>query len=248
LKERVIIHTDGASRGNPGPAAAAFILTDTAKNVIEGKGFFLGNTTNNVAEYTGLLKALSAAKDSGAKTIQAFSDSQLMVRQINGEYKVKNQKLKELHARCMELLAGFASWQITHVSREKNKQVDGLANRAMNLEKDIVLNRRETRSKDKPVRLGVLLSGGGRTMVNIQNQIQAGNLNAEIVLVISSRSIIKGVERAKNLGFNLKIIRKKDFGDIDSFSNKIAEELEKAKSRFSYPGRLALSLENTTKI
>jgi phosphoribosylglycinamide formyltransferase-1 len=229
LKERVIIHTDGASRGNPGPAAAAFILTDTAKNVIEGKGFFLGNTTNNVAEYTGLLKALSAAKDLGAKTIQTFSDSQLMVRQINGEYKVKNQKLKELHARCMELLAGFASWQITHVSRENNKQVDGLANRAMNLEKDIELNRRETRSKGKPVRLGVLLSGGGRTMVNIQNQIQAGNLNAEIVLVISSRSTIKGVERAKNLGFNLKIIRKKDFGDIDSFSNKIAEELEKAR-------------------
>ena len=229
MKERVIIHTDGASRGNPGPAAAAFILTDTAKNVIEGKGFFLGNTTNNVAEYTGLLKALSAAKDSGAKTIQAFSDSQLMVRQINGEYKVKNQKLKELHACCMELLAGFASWQITHVSREKNKQVDGLANRAMNLQKDIAMNRRETRSKGKPVRLGVLLSGGGRTMVNIQNQIQAGNLNAEIALVISSRSTIKGVERAENLGFNLKIIRKKDFGDIDSFSNKIAEELEKAK-------------------
>jgi len=229
LKERVIIHTDGASRGNPGPAAAAFILTDTAKNVIEGKGFFLGHTTNNVAEYTGLLKALSAAKDAGARNIQAFSDSQLMVRQINGEYKVKNQKLKELHARCMELLAGFASWQITHVSREKNKQVDGLANRVMNLERDVSLSGQKGPSRGKLIRLGVLLSGGGRTMVNIQNQIQAGNLNAEIALVISSRSTIKGVERAENLGFNLKIIRKKDFGDIDSFSNKIAEELEKAK-------------------
>jgi formyltetrahydrofolate-dependent phosphoribosylglycinamide formyltransferase len=229
LKERVIIHTDGASRGNPGPAAAAFILTDTAKNVIQGKGFFLGNTTNNVAEYTGLLKALSAAKDAGVRNIQAFSDSQLMVRQINGEYKVKNQTLKELHAHCMELLAGFASWQITHVSREKNKQVDGLANRVMDLQKDVSLSGQKAPSSGKLIRLGVLLSGGGRTMVNIQNQIQAGNLNAKIALVISSRSTIKGVERAQNLGLNLKIIRKKDFDDIDSFSNKIAEELRKAK-------------------
>jgi len=139
LHEHIIICTDGGSRGNPGPAAAAFILTDTDKNIIEGKAFFLGDTTSNVAEYTGLVKALSAAKQAGAKTIEVFSDSQLMVRQINGRYRVKSQKLKELFTNCAGLLAEFASWQVTHVTRDRNKRVDTLVNRAMNLQKDVTL-------------------------------------------------------------------------------------------------------------
>lgn len=229
MQNRVIIYTDGASRGNPGPAAAAFVLTDPAENIIKAKGIFLGDTTNNIAEYTGLLKALQAAKNLGAETIEVFSDSQLMVRQINGEYKVKSQKLKEFHAHCMELLAGFASWQIKHIFRTRNKRADALANRAINLKKDVSPGRRQAPLRDKPTRLGILISGGGRTMVNIQNEIQMGNLNAEIVLVISSRSTVKGVERAKNMGFNLKIVRTKDFDNIKSFSKRIVEELEKAK-------------------
>jgi len=229
LQDRVIIHTDGASRGNPGPAAAAFILTDETQNVIEGKGFFLGNTTNNVAEYIGLLKALSAAKDLGVHSVRVFSDSQLMVRQINGRYKVKSQKLKELYAGCAELLAGFKSWQVTHILRDRNKRVDALANRTMNLKRNVTIAGQSSASRGRPTRLGVLISGGGRTMVNIQNQIQAGNLNAEIVLVISSSSTVKGIERAKNIGLDPRIIRRKDFDDIKSFSNKIVGELEKAK-------------------
>jgi len=228
LHEHIIIHTDGGSRGNPGPAAAAFILTDTDKNTIEGKAFFLGDTTNNVAEYTGLLKALSAAKQAGAKTIDIFSDSELVVRQINGRYRVKSEKLKDLYAKCTQLLAGFASWKVTHIAREKNKQVDAMVNRAMNLQKDVTLEQPRPRHKGKPTRLGVLLSGGGRTMLNIQKQIENGKLNAEIVLVISSRLTVKGVERARNIGLEPKIIRRKDFADIDSFSNRIFEELKKA--------------------
>ena len=84
MQEKTTIYTDGASRGNPGPGAAAFIMLGTKKKIVEGRGLFLGNTTNNVAEYTGLLKGLSAAKNSGIRRIEVFSDSELMVRQING--------------------------------------------------------------------------------------------------------------------------------------------------------------------
>ena len=229
MHEHVIIHTDGGSRGNPGPAAAAFILTDTDKNTIEGKAFFLGDTTNNVAEYTGLLKALSAARQAGAKTIDVFSDSELMVRQIDGRYRVKSENLKDLYAKCAQLLAGFASWKVTHVAREKNKQVDALVNRAMNLQKDVTREQSKPQRKGKPTRLGILLSGGGRTMVNIHNKIETGELNAEIVLVISSRAAVKGVERAGNIGLEPKIIRRKEFDDINSFSSKIFDELKKAR-------------------
>lgn len=229
MHEHIIIYTDGGSRGNPGPAAAAFILTNADKNIIEGKAFFLGDTTNNVAEYTGLLKALSAAKQAGAKTIDVFSDSQLIVRQINGQYRVKSQKLKDLYAKCAQLLAGFTNWQVTHITREKNKQVDTLVNRAMDLKKSVTLRAQSSPPRPKPTRLGVLISGGGRTMLNIQNQIEAGELNAKIVLVISSRAAIKGNERAKNIGLDPRIIRRKDFDDIDSFSNRIFEELKESR-------------------
>jgi formyltetrahydrofolate-dependent phosphoribosylglycinamide formyltransferase len=229
LHEHIIIYTDGGSRGNPGPAAAAFILTGTDKNIIDGKAFFLGETTNNVAEYTGLVKALSAAKQAGGTSIEVFSDSQLMVRQINGRYKVKSSNLKEFYAECTELLAGFTSWRITHIPRDNNKQADELANRAMDLKKNVTLKTQSGPPGSKPTRLGVLLSGGGRTMVNIQNHIDAGELNAEIVLVVSSRSTVKGIERAEKIGLKPKIIRKKDFDDTESFSNKIFEELKKAR-------------------
>ncbi len=229
MHEYIIIHTDGGSRGNPGPAAAAFILTDTDKNIIEGKAFFLGETTNNVAEYIGLVKALSAAKQAGAKTIEVFSDSQLLVRQINGRYKVKSSNLREHYATCSELLAEFTSWQVAHVPRDRNKQVDTLVNQAMNLQKDVALRAQSGPPRSKPTRLGVLISGGGRTIVNIQNRIEAGELNAEIVLVISSRADVKGIERAKNIGLEPRIVRRKDFDDIDSFSSKIFEELKKAR-------------------
>ncbi|MHC5060330.1 MAG: phosphoribosylglycinamide formyltransferase [Planctomycetota bacterium] len=229
MHDRIFIYTDGGSRGNPGPAAAAFVLKNAGKRIIGGKAFFLGDTTNNVAEYAGLVKALSAARQAGAKTIEAFSDSQLMVRQINGQYRVKSSNLKEYYAECMELLAEFESWRITHILRDKNKQADELANRAMDLKKDVTLKPPGRPPGSKSIRLGILLSGGGRTMVNIQDRIDAGELNAEIVLVISSRSNVKGIERAKKIGLEPIIIRRKDFDDIESFSNKIFEELKKTQ-------------------
>lgn len=227
MQGHIVIHTDGGSRGNPGPAAAAYILTDPNGKVVEGKGFFLGETTNNVAEYTGMLRGIVAAGVQGAKTISAFTDSELMARQIKGEYKVKSPNLQELHAKCMEKLAGFDNWEITHIRRDKNTDADDLANDAMDLKRDVDLET-EAVCRGKKIRIGVLISGGGRTMVNIHDLIEAGRLNAEIAVVISSRSTVKGIERSRNIGLEPVIIRTKDYSGINEFSRRIKETLDEA--------------------
>jgi phosphoribosylglycinamide formyltransferase-1 len=225
----LVIYTDGGSRGNPGPAGAAFLLMGAGGKVIQGKGIFLGETTNNVAEYTGLLRALEAAKKQHADSVKVFSDSELMVRQINGQYKVKSDNLRGLFNECMEHLTAFSDWRVVHIEREKNEQADALANRAMDMQKDVSMKIEKNRTKGKNLRLGVLISGGGRTMVNIQKEIDAGNLNAEITVVICSRSTIKGIERAKELGLEPVIVRTKDFKDVESFSARLYEVLKEAK-------------------
>jgi formyltetrahydrofolate-dependent phosphoribosylglycinamide formyltransferase len=228
----VIAYTDGGSRGNPGPAAAGFILTDSDGTQLEAKAFFLGRNTNNVAEYTGIVKALEAAIKIGAKRLIVFSDSQLLVRQINGEYKVKSEQIRPLFQQAVEMLGRFESWKVQYVSREKNKEADKLVNQALNLGGDVV--RRMPYGKDKPVpetqnikpvRLGVLISGGGTTLMNILEYIKQGRLNAEVAIVICSRSTVAGVEKAKQAGLKVKIIRKKDSPGIDEFSKRIEEEL-----------------------
>ena len=224
----MIIYTDGASRGNPGPAAAAFVLTDDSSNRICAKAAFLGEATNNIAEYTALLNALGQAQQLDAKKVMIFSDSELMVRQINGIYRVKNPNIHQIYCKCTELLDGFDSWKIKHVTRDKNIEADSLANQAIDKKRDIEQVPAGSRKKSKkavPLRLGILLSGSGRTMVNILEHIQRGKLNAEISLVISSRSTVSGVEKAKNAGLNVKIIRKKDYPDVEKFSDKIKQEL-----------------------
>ncbi len=227
MQGHIVIHTDGGSRGNPGPAAAAYILTDSKGKVVEGKGFFLGETTNNVAEYTGMLRGIIAAGVQGAKTISAFTDSELMARQINGQYKVKSPNLQELYGKCMENLAEFDRWEVTHVRRDNNTDADDLANDAMDLRGDVDLET-EAQPRGKKIRLGVLLSGGGRTMVNIHDLIEAGRLNAEIAVVISSRSTVKGVERSRQIGLEPVIIRTKDYPDTNEFSRQIKETLDEA--------------------
>lgn len=229
MLDTITIFTDGGSRGNPGPAAGAYVLVDGDGKTVAGKGVFLGKTTNNVAEYTGMLEGIEAARTIGCKEVKLFSDSELMVKQITGQYRVKSNNLKTLHAKIMELLCGFDKWQITHVYRENNKDADKLANDAMDKKRDVVLKTGggavAGRGGKKPLRLGILLSGGGTTMVNIQKEIEAGRLNAEIVVVISSLSTVRGVELAKKMGFKLELVRKKDFADVDSFSGRIEEVL-----------------------
>ncbi len=224
---KMIVYTDGGSRGNPGPAAAAYILKNSAGSTIGGKAFFLNQTTNNIAEYNGILRGLEAAKTAGAAQIELLSDSELIIRQIHGQYKVKSDNLRELFCQVMERLAGFQSWQARHIPREQNKEADALANRAMDARQDVELSL-ETASTVKPVRLGVLISGGGRTMDNLDKLIKAGKLSAEIACVICSRREIKGVELARKLGFEPTIIRVKDYPEIDQFSTQIAQTLDAA--------------------
>jgi len=236
LPDKIIIHTDGGSRGNPGPAAAAFVLTDSAGTKLDAKAFFLGQTTNNVAEYTAITKALEAAKHADAKQLMVFSDSELLVKQLNGEYKVKSEQIRPLFRQTINLLNEFESWKVRHINREKNKEADKLANQALNLEQDVVgtcesapgsqtTSATQTTKRERPIRLGVLISGGGTTLMNILEYIKQGRLNAEVAVVISSRSTAAGVEKAKNAGLDVKIIRKKDFPDIDEFSKRIEDEL-----------------------
>jgi phosphoribosylglycinamide formyltransferase-1 len=228
LADQVTIYTDGGSRGNPGPAAAGFTLADSCGTQLQAKGFFLGKATNNIAEYTGFLKALEAAKQAGAEQLTVFSDSQLLVRQINGQYKVKSENIWPLFQKAVNLLSGFTSWQVQHIPREQNQRADKLVNQALDLKRDVELKKQSIMQNQKPVRLGVLISGGGTTLINILEYIKQGKLNAEIGIVISSRSKVAGVERAKRAGLDVKIIRRKDYPDIDEFSKRIEAELAAA--------------------
>ena len=133
----VIAYIDGGSRGNPGPAAAGVVIQDArGKRLYEG-GFFLGEATNNVAEYRGLLAALKAAAKLKAATVTVMSDSELLVRQMNGQYRVRNDRLRPLFEDAQDLADQFESFIIRHVPREKNVQADALVNRAMDLRKNV---------------------------------------------------------------------------------------------------------------
>lgn len=225
MPDKIIAHTDGASRGNPGPSAAGFILSDGSGTQLQAKAFFLGQATNNIAEYTAVLKALEAAKQLDAEQLEVFSDSELLVKQINGQYKVKSEQIRPFFRQVTDLLDEFKNWKVQHITREKNRQADKLVNRALDLGRDIETKPATSAQSKKPIRLGVLISGGGTTLMNILEYINQGRLNAEVALVISSRSTVAGVERAKNAGLDVKIIRKKDLPDIDGFSKRIEEEL-----------------------
>jgi ribonuclease HI len=124
------IYTDGASRNNPGESGAGvYILQD-------GEPFkkiarYLGTTTNNVAEYTAAIIGLEHAVKVGARRVSLFADSELLVKQINGQYKVKNEGLKPLHAKARELIARIGSVAVQYIPREQNKEADALANKAI---------------------------------------------------------------------------------------------------------------------
>jgi len=125
---KIKIFIDGACRGNPGDAAAGIIVCDAKGKVIHQVGYYLGRATNNVAEYMGLIKALEKARELGFKDIEVFSDSQLITRQIRGEYTVRNQQLKELFKKARELMEGFSSFSLDYIPREENVLADRIAN------------------------------------------------------------------------------------------------------------------------
>ncbi|ACC98724.1 Ribonuclease HI [Elusimicrobium minutum Pei191] len=128
---KVIINVDGGSRGNPGPGASAYVIKDAKGKIIAQEGVFLGICTNNEAEFKALLFAFGAAAKLKATHIQIYADSQLLVKQFLGEYKIKSPNLVPIMEEIRKKAKPFSSVQIAHVPREKNKEADKLANIAM---------------------------------------------------------------------------------------------------------------------
>ncbi len=128
---RLLIYTDGAARGNPGPAGAGAILRDSDGNVLAEVAEPLGRATNNVAEWTAVLLALEEARRLGATHVDLRMDSQLVARQISGVYRVKHPDLKPIHAAVMDLLRLLDGYTVGHVPRELNKDADRLSNIAI---------------------------------------------------------------------------------------------------------------------
>jgi ribonuclease HI len=129
--QHLIAHIDGGARGNPGPAGYGVFIQDEAGRKVAALSEYLGHQTNNFAEYQGLIGALEYVVAHGPKALRVISDSELMVRQIKGIYKVKNQTLKDLHARAKQLIGELEWFSIEHALREHNREADRLANEAM---------------------------------------------------------------------------------------------------------------------
>jgi len=129
--ERVVAHVDGGARGNPGPAAAACVITTPDGHVLAERARLLGATTNNVAEYQALLLGLQTARELGAREVEVIGDSELIARQITGVYRVKRESLRALHRNALESLREFERWSIRTVPRERNAGADALVNAAL---------------------------------------------------------------------------------------------------------------------
>lgn len=135
----LVIHVDGGSRGNPGPAGAGVVICDESGARLHEGAYFLGTQTNNSAEYQALIRGLQRAEKLAGRPIHIRSDSELLVRQLIGEYRVKNQALAALFTQVQMLLLRFGGWQIRHVPREQNQRADELANLAMDRKRDIIV-------------------------------------------------------------------------------------------------------------
>ncbi|MEI6222575.1 MAG: ribonuclease HI family protein [bacterium] len=131
VNETFSLYSDGGARGNPGPAGIGYVLYDSKGRTVEENGEVLGITTNNQAEYKALLKGLQVALDLGVKTIICHLDSELIVKQLQGRYKVKNEGLLPLFKEAKALLRQFEKTTVVHVRREKNKRADALVNAAL---------------------------------------------------------------------------------------------------------------------
>ena len=127
----LIAHSDGGARGNPGPAGYGVVIQDETGKKVAALSQYLGHQTNNFAEYQGLIAALEYALEHGKKSLKVISDSELLVRQIKGIYKVKNATLQELHGRAKELIGQMDWFSIDHALREHNREADELVNQAM---------------------------------------------------------------------------------------------------------------------
>ena len=128
---KVVVHVDGGARGNPGPAAVAAVASSPDGDELAERKLYIGEATNNVAEYRALLLGLELARDLGADEVEVINDSELIARQIGGEYRVKHAGLKPLFAQATSELRGFDRWAVRSVRREQNSRADELVNEAL---------------------------------------------------------------------------------------------------------------------
>ena len=128
---RLQVYSDGAARGNPGPSGAGAVLLEPSGQVVDRIGKYLGIQTNNYAEYMGLLLGLRRARELGAKEVEVFADSELMIRQLGGSYQVKSPSLRPLYEEALKLLEDFIRVKLVHVPREMNAAADEMSNRAI---------------------------------------------------------------------------------------------------------------------
>ncbi len=131
MSKRLVIYVDGGSHGNPGPSGIGVIICDEKGNVIKNISKFIGDTTNNVAEYTALIYGLQEALILRADEIIINTDSELLAKQLSKEYKTKDAGLKPLYEQVSHLLTGFKKYEIKHIDRSENKGADRLANKAV---------------------------------------------------------------------------------------------------------------------
>jgi ribonuclease HI len=128
---KLVVHVDGGSRGNPGPGAAAAVLSTPEGDVVGEAALTLGTVTNNVAEYRGLLLGLARAEELGADEVEVINDSELVAKQVNGLYKVKHPDMRPLHSEALAALGQFARWKVRSVPRAQNAEADALVNQAL---------------------------------------------------------------------------------------------------------------------
>jgi ribonuclease HI len=128
---KLIIHVDGGARGNPGPAAAACVLSTPTGEVVDEQAELLGKVTNNVAEYRALLLGLARARELGATEVDVVGDSELIAKQVKGLYKVKHPSMRPLYMEAMEAFRNFQKWSIRTVPRAQNADADALVNAAL---------------------------------------------------------------------------------------------------------------------
>jgi ribonuclease HI len=128
---KVIVHVDGGARGNPGPAAAACVISSPSGELLGESAELLGRVSNNVAEYRALLLGLAQARELGAEEVEVIGDSELIAKQVQGLYKVKHEAMKPLYLQAMKALRGFERWSIRTVPRAQNADADALVNAAL---------------------------------------------------------------------------------------------------------------------
>jgi len=131
--KRVNVYVDGAARGNPGPAGCGVVIKSDAKKTLKELSRYIGTATNNVAEYNALLCALEESLAMGAEEVVVYLDSELIAQQLKGEFRVRDEQMKILFDRAVDLINRFKRCEVVHIGREKNREADKLANKAINL-------------------------------------------------------------------------------------------------------------------